>query len=203
MLWFPRSNNRVLFARMENFPRISSKDTYKFSELGDLLRELESAKSEGYLPGLSYLDTARGVTPTVAKLPYSLQERWLAHGSQYKEQYNVCFPPFAFFTVCICNEAHGRNDPSFIFSTLHTVSTNSSHRFSTYALKLERLERRSEYVKNQVSAHKTELTLQRLESQSGSLDSRSSDIGRQCPILKKKTKKKHCFEKMQSNMLFY
>lgn len=68
----PEVIERALFERMENLPKINHKDHLKFREQGDLLRELESAKSEGYLPGLSYLDTARGVNPIVEKLPLGL-----------------------------------------------------------------------------------------------------------------------------------
>lgn len=188
----PEVIERALFERIENFPKISPKDALKLRELGDLLRELESAKSEGYLPGLSYLDTARGVNPIVGKLPYSLQERWLAHGSQYKEQYNVSFPPFAFFTDFICNEARRRNDPSFTLSTPSPVSSNSSHRFSTDPPKPERVERRSGYIKSHVSAHKTEVASQHSASQSDSSSSKLGDIDKQCPIHKKPHPLKKC-----------
>ena len=47
--------------------------------------ELLSAKNDGYLPGLSYLDTPRGINPIVEKLTMNLQEKWLSTGSRYKE----------------------------------------------------------------------------------------------------------------------
>ncbi|KAI3372121.1 hypothetical protein L3Q82_006974 [Scortum barcoo] len=111
----PEVIERALFERLENFPKVSNKDPMKLRELGDLLTELNSAKSEGYLPGLSYLDTARGVNPIVEKLPHSLQEKWLAKGSQYKEQHCVSFPPFAYFTDFICGDLrdHGCNQLKF------------------------------------------------------------------------------------------
>ncbi|KAI4874288.1 hypothetical protein NFI96_026210, partial [Prochilodus magdalenae] len=113
----PEVIERALLERVDNFPNVSQKDPVKLRELGDLLKELEAAKTQGYLPGLSYLDTARGVNPIVEKLPFGLQEKWLAQGSLYKEQYHVSFPPFAFFTDFVCNEARRRNDPSFVLST--------------------------------------------------------------------------------------
>lgn len=64
-----------LLKKLEDFPRLSNKDSHKLRELGNILLELECAKVEGYLPGLAYLDTARGLKPIVEKLPYSLQER--------------------------------------------------------------------------------------------------------------------------------
>ncbi|KAI3374199.1 hypothetical protein L3Q82_006053 [Scortum barcoo] len=99
-------------------------------------------KSEGYLPGLSYLDTARGVNPIVEKLPHSLQEKWLAKGSQYKEQHYVSFPPFAYFTDFICGEARRRNDPSF---SLTSTPSKTSNQF----LKNKRPERETRNAKRQ------------------------------------------------------
>ncbi|XP_076849002.1 uncharacterized protein LOC143497110 [Brachyhypopomus gauderio] len=112
----------ALLKKLEEFPRISNKDGQRLRELGDVLMEIESAKLGGRLPGLAYLDTARGVNPIVEKLPYSLQERWITQGSRYKEDHHVSFPPFSFFTQFICSHAKTRNDPSFAFST----STNST-----------------------------------------------------------------------------
>lgn len=124
----PEVIERALFERLENFPKVSNKEPVKLRELGDLLTELNSAKSEGYLPGLSYLDTAKGVNPTVEKLLQSLQEKWLAKGSQYKEQHYVSFPPFAYFTDFICSEARRRNDPSFSFTPTPSKTSNQSQR---------------------------------------------------------------------------
>ncbi|KAK3507778.1 hypothetical protein QTP70_000334 [Hemibagrus guttatus] len=63
----PEIIEKSLFDRVDSFPKISNKDAKKLRELGDLLQEVESAKNEGYLPGLTYLDTARGVAPIVDK----------------------------------------------------------------------------------------------------------------------------------------
>uniref|UniRef100_A0A3P9DB02 NACHT domain-containing protein n=1 Tax=Maylandia zebra TaxID=106582 RepID=A0A3P9DB02_9CICH len=65
----PEIIEKTLFDRLTNFPKVSSKDPVKLRELSDLLQEVEAAKSEGYLPGLSYLDSAHGVAPIVDKLP--------------------------------------------------------------------------------------------------------------------------------------
>ncbi|KAJ8369536.1 hypothetical protein SKAU_G00095640 [Synaphobranchus kaupii] len=73
----PETIEKALLDKLERFPKITNKDPLKMRELGDLLRELESAKLEGFLPGLAYLDTSRGVNPIVEKLPYGLQERWM------------------------------------------------------------------------------------------------------------------------------
>ncbi len=47
----------ALFNKLERFPKLSNKDPQRLRELGDLLLELQTAKAEGYLPGLTYLDT--------------------------------------------------------------------------------------------------------------------------------------------------
>lgn len=86
----PEMVEHALLKKLEDFPRLSNKDSHKLRELGDILLELECAKVEGYLPGLAYLDTARGLKPIVEKLPYSLQERWVTEGFRYKEEYKSC-----------------------------------------------------------------------------------------------------------------
>ncbi len=76
------------------------------------------AKQDGYLPGLTYLDTARGTNPIVKKLPHFIQEKWLSHGMKYKEMHNASFPPFWYFVNFVCYEAKARNDPSFTIACL-------------------------------------------------------------------------------------
>lgn len=110
----PKVIERSLFNRLDHFPRLSGKEHIKLHELADRLMEVQGAKEDGYLPGLSYLDTARGIEPIVAKLPYGLQERWVSAGSKHKDENNGRFPPFEFFGSFINYEARKRNDPSFI-----------------------------------------------------------------------------------------
>lgn len=109
----PEAIENSLFTRLQNFPKLSSKEPQKLRDLSDLLCEVEAAKLDGYLTGLSYLDTARGVSPIVEKLPFHLQERWTMVGSNYKEEYKVSFPPFSFFVDFVRGQAKARNDPSF------------------------------------------------------------------------------------------
>ncbi|XP_038153297.1 uncharacterized protein LOC119791326 [Cyprinodon tularosa] len=109
----PEVIENSLFNRLDSFPKLSNKDHRKLRELGDLLMELEAAKLDGDLPGLTYLDTARGINPIVQKLPYNMQEKWLSHGSRFKEVYNAPFPPFGYFVDFVCQQAKMRNDPSF------------------------------------------------------------------------------------------
>ncbi|KAK3545643.1 hypothetical protein QTP70_008781 [Hemibagrus guttatus] len=174
----PEIIEKSLFDRVDSFPKISNKDAKKLRELGDLLQEVESAKHEGYLPGLTYLDTARGVAPIVDKLPYSLQEKWMAQGSQYKTVHQVAFPPFSFFCDFICREARTRNDPSFALAS----GINS-------VLKLEQPVKRQ--VKSPVYAHKTEVSSGTVR-QTSSSNCESDDVDKTCPIHKKPHPLKRC-----------
>lgn len=69
------------------------------------------------MPGLAFLDTARGVNSIVQKLPYSLQETWITRSSKYKQEHNVPFPPFSYFVDFIRYQAKVKNDPSFNISS--------------------------------------------------------------------------------------
>lgn len=103
----------ALLKKVEQFPRISSRDNLKLRELGDTLLELEAARADGFLPGLTHLNTSRGVNPIVQKLPLYPQEKWITLGAQYKEQNGVYYPPFSVFVKFVCDQARVRNDPSF------------------------------------------------------------------------------------------
>lgn len=79
----PEVVEKTLFTRLK-FPKVSAKENLKLRELADLLMEVHYAKEDGYSPGLSYLDTARGIEPIVTKLPYGLQEKWISAGIKKK-----------------------------------------------------------------------------------------------------------------------
>lgn len=129
--------------KLDTFPAISNKDTHKLS---NLLKELETAKAEGFLLGLMYLDTARGENLIVEKLPFPLQERWMTQGSKYKEDYQVPFPPFSFFVGFVSSQAKTRNDPSFAFNL---SSTPNQAKFETAP---------KYYSKSSVTIRKKQLT---------------------------------------------
>ncbi|XP_042073747.1 uncharacterized protein LOC121813867, partial [Haplochromis burtoni] len=109
----PEAIESALFTKLDQFPKIGPRDNQKLRELSDLLQEINAAKQEGYLHGLSYLDTARGVAAIVDKLPYGIQDKWMMEGSHYKQRHRVTFPPFTFFLQFIQTQAKARNDPSF------------------------------------------------------------------------------------------
>ncbi|XP_067275269.1 uncharacterized protein [Pseudorasbora parva] len=140
----PEVIEQAMLRRLEAFPHITNKDTYRLRDLGDLLLELQSAKQSGRLPGLAYLDTARGVNPIAEKLPFSLQDKWITQGSRYKEDHNVYFPPFCFFVEFVCRQARTRNDPSFALATTGRLNNSkfdgavrSNNRTSVFVKKTE------------------------------------------------------------------
>ncbi|XP_036952751.1 uncharacterized protein LOC119018863 isoform X1 [Acanthopagrus latus] len=170
----------ALLRKIENFPRLTNKDNIKLRELGDILLELECAKEDGVLQGLSYLDTARGVKQIVEKLPYNLQEKWTIFGSKYKEDYAVAFPPFTVFSKFVRQQAKIKNDPSFI------LSTSSSHA-SSAAEKPVKSSR-----KTVITTHKTDIPANFTDSQNSPGFKKLEEPDRQCPIHKKPHPLKKC-----------
>lgn len=176
----PEVIESALFKRLDVFPKISNKDYPKLRELGDLLIEFLTAKAEGDLPGLTSLETCRGIAPIVLKIPYNLQKKWIYQGSKYKQQHNAPFPPFSFFVDFICNEARTRNDPSFDLN----MSTVGSP-------KPEKLPPKHNNQRTSISVHKTYV------SPSGSfhpsntpanmngIQRTNNEYVRQCPLHKK------------------
>lgn len=170
----------ALLKKIEHFPRLTNKDTVKLRELSDIVLELECAKLDGVLPGLSYLDTARGVRQIVEKLPYSLQEKWISLGSKYKEDYRVAFPLFSVFSKFVQQQAKIKNDPSF------TVSPSSSYAPS-------RTEKPAKYSnKNSVAVHKTDIPAEPSSTQTSPTPRKMEEPDRQCPIHKKPHPLKKC-----------
>ncbi|XP_057696128.1 uncharacterized protein LOC130918450 isoform X1 [Corythoichthys intestinalis] len=162
----------ALFKRVDAFPKIANRDYSKLTKLSDLLMELESARAEGDLPGLSFLDTARGINPIVQKLPFKMQEKWATIGSLYKQEYNVSFPPFHYFVEFVSQQAQIKNDPSFNFmSHSEVLSRNEKPAWRPNKLR-------------EVSVHKTEIFPKHNLDPSES-SKKSSDWDKVCPIHKK------------------
>ncbi|XP_057709361.1 uncharacterized protein LOC130927495 [Corythoichthys intestinalis] len=170
----------ALLKKVEQFPRLSNKDNAKLRELSDILLVLECAKEDGALPGLTYLDTARGIRPIVEKLPYNIQEKWITFGSKYKEDYTVPFPPFSVFCDFVQRQARIKNDPSF---AMHYVSCQSSPKF-------ERPVKHS--GKSFINVHKTDIPDEPPNSESTTPATELVEPDRQCPIHKKPHPLKKC-----------
>ncbi|XP_057695101.1 thymocyte nuclear protein 1 isoform X1 [Corythoichthys intestinalis] len=127
----PEVMENALLKKIEQFPKLNNRDNTKLRELGDILQEIECAKDGGYLPGLSYLDTSRGVNPIVDKLPYGLQDKWIATGAKYKEEHKVVFPPFSVFSKFVRQQAKIRNDPSFVITSPINTSFKKEKSFKS------------------------------------------------------------------------
>lgn len=171
----PEVLEKALFKKLDAFPKIASKDYVKLRELGDLLMEFLSAKEDGYLPGLAFLDTSRGISPIVEKLPHALQEKWITRGSRFKDEYDGCFPPFSFFADFVYYEAETRNDPSFAIpnSSGPPVKDKTGYRSG----------------KVPVSVHKTDVTA---ETESDVSSKQAENPGKNCPIHHKPHPLKKC-----------
>ncbi|XP_055361309.1 uncharacterized protein LOC114846700 isoform X2 [Betta splendens] len=165
----PEILENLLFQRLERFPKITAKDNIKLRELGDLLQEIEGAKEDGYLTGLTYLDTPRGIAPIVEKLPFGLQERWVSIGSFYKEENFGRFPPFEHFCKFVCHEAKKRNDPSFMCQSSPTTHSKPAKYTSNH------------FIPNKpVSVHKTNVSIT------------NTDPNKNCPLHNKPHPLKKC-----------
>lgn len=103
----------ALFKWLGTFPKITNRNYSKLTKLTELLMALELAKEEGDLPGLSFLDTARGVNPIEQKLLFHLQEKWASVGAAYKRKRKVHYTQFSCFVDFVSQEATIGNDPSF------------------------------------------------------------------------------------------
>ena len=176
----PEAVEDALLKKIEDFPKLTNKDNAKLRELGDILLELECAKEEGYLPGLAFLDTARGVNPIAEKLPYSLQERWISTGFRFKEENGVAFPPFSIFSQFVRRQAKVRNDPSFAFATSSSHTPPKAESATKYGYKAP------------VSVHKTEVSPESSYGDSSSAEMKTGDPDRECPIHRKPHPLKRC-----------
>lgn len=172
----PEAIEKALFEKIDNFPKVSNWDNQRLRELGDLLFEIEAANEDGYLHGLVYLDTARGISPLLEKLPFYLKQKWMTYGFKYKEDHNAPFPPCSVFSQFI-REAKARNDPGFNGSSSMTPT-------------LKREKMGSVNYRNPVFVHKTSVCK---ESTDG-VGKQVEDPKTLCPI----HKKPHPFKKCKS-----
>ncbi|XP_040197695.1 uncharacterized protein LOC120930586 [Rana temporaria] len=165
----PEVIESALFQRLNDFPKISVKDNHKLRELGDLLHELEIAKLDPSLPGLSYLDTAQGVNPIVARLPSYLQGKWTSVGSKYKYEHHVSFPPFSYFAEFVRKVAKSKNDPSFFYPDTTTTPLTTSRGIATNS--------KFKDLKYPIAVRKTEVASNVLAT-----GIKASNLNQQCPI---------------------
>lgn len=112
----PESVFHATVKKLENFPKITVRESTKLYDLSDILSEIKGLKQDPrYASVLSYFDSSVGVNPIVTKLPHNLQEKWMTHAAGYKDKHNVAFPPFRVLQEFVKTQSRIRNDPSFKF----------------------------------------------------------------------------------------
>lgn len=165
----PEAIENALLKKLEDFPKIANRENHRLRELGDILLELEAAKVDGFLPGLNCLDTSRGITPIVQKLPYSMHDKWVSLASRYKESHRTTYPPFSFFAKFVCDQAKTINDPSFATLTggWGSGKTELPTRHST---------------KWPVSVKKTQVSVEPDSNHDDHLEKDIVDPDKQCPL---------------------
>ncbi len=123
------SNVVITEVHLRDFPKIAYRDNKKLQELGDLLLELQCAKSDGGCPGLGILDEPPYIRPVVAKLPGDIQGRWQRHAYRYKKDHpTITYPPFSEFATFIQELALERNDPNLIIEVPNRDRKPVGHR---------------------------------------------------------------------------
>ncbi|XP_028407859.1 uncharacterized protein LOC114530488 [Dendronephthya gigantea] len=106
---------QVHLKKLSEFPKVGFRDNKKLQELGDLLLELQCAKSDGGCPGLKILDEPIYIKPIIAKLPGDIQGRWQRYAYRYlKEHAAMDYPPFIEFSTFIQELSLERNNPNLI-----------------------------------------------------------------------------------------
>lgn len=168
----PEAIENALLKKVDDFPKISNREHHRLRELGDILLELEAARADGFLSGLNYLDTSRGINPIVQKLPYSLHDKWVSVASHYKEKYRISYPPFAFFAKFVCDHAKTLNDPSFAALTGGGSMSKSEHAFRPN-------------MKAPISVRKTEVSVISDSSHNNPSEKIMADPDKQCPLQNK------------------
>ena len=106
---------QVHLKKLREFPKVGFRDNKKLQELGDLLLELQCAKSDGLCTELKILDEPIYIKPIVAKLPGDIQGRWQRHAYRYlKEHAALDYPPFIEFSTFIQELSLERNNPNLV-----------------------------------------------------------------------------------------
>ena len=111
----PEMIEAALKNKLAAFPKLGN-DNKRLYDLVDIVSEIEAAKEIPHLSALfAYFDSSSGVNPIVSKLPYSIQEKWTRHASNFKESHFLTFPPFHVFCKFLRDTARMKNDPSFYY----------------------------------------------------------------------------------------
>jgi hypothetical protein len=133
----PELIETALKQKLENFPKLSTKDSRKLYELSDLLSEVASIKDNpAYASLLSYFNTSAGVNPVIEKLHYNIQMKRMDRASRYKRDHSVPFPPFSMFLTFVKDITKMMNDPCFLHEKRETQTTNTPRQSSKPVLRI-------------------------------------------------------------------
>lgn len=114
----PELVETALKSKLQNFPKLTLKDSKKLFELSDVLSEIECIKENPkYTTMLAYYDSSSGIIPIINKLPYNLQEKWTTQAANYKTKHGVSYPPFSFLVSFVQEMSKIRNDPGFQYES--------------------------------------------------------------------------------------
>ena len=116
---------RTVMKKLDRIPKLTYTDTTRWYDLADMVAEVQALKEDkAYAAPLSYFDSSIGISPIVAKLPVSIQEKWATKAVHYKTAHNVSFPPFSELVKFIHDQARIRNDTSLHINNNSWKSTN-------------------------------------------------------------------------------
>jgi len=80
-----------VLTNLQSFPKLGARDSAKLYDLCDILGEIQALKNNPvYSTAFSYFDSSVGVTPTVSKLPFNLQEKCENVAIRYKQIQQFC-----------------------------------------------------------------------------------------------------------------
>ena len=110
----PEFVEAALKTKLSKFPRMSANQYSRLYDLADILAEIDSVMEDPSCHQLfAYFNTSSGIKPVVAKLPSTLQNKWLTRAMHYKSMHRVAFPPFSEFCRFVHDMSRWYNDPAF------------------------------------------------------------------------------------------
>lgn len=116
----------AITSKLNKFAKLNDSDSKGLYELSDLVSEIACVKETfQFAPLFSYYDSSVGLAPILDKLPYKLQEKWIARAANYKSTHKVSFPPFSYFVSFLNEMSKIRNDPSLYTRANHVDKVKS------------------------------------------------------------------------------
>lgn len=128
---------------------MGNKDYAKLYELLDTVTEIDSLKENPtYSTLLAYFDSSSGVNPIVAKLPHSIQEKWITEASNHKLRSGIPYPAFPVFVAFLEKITRIKYDPSLQFDTAQDANRYEQPKALPEGRKVERTALQSVHSKH-------------------------------------------------------